>query len=212
VHITLPITACLLVAFALISFASGCRTPTLRIETPGDVSGYRTWNFVDPVSDAIEVPGRVDDDLEPAIARQVEIGLAERGFRRTTTDPDLLVAFHLAVREQWVEQNETGAIQHLPSLHYAPSYDVQATRTELRRYETAELWVVMLDRKDRAVVWRGRFNGRFLDAFAPHLDDAVSQLLAEVSPPRSSGKSRTIIAETPPGIPQRVGQHRERGE
>ncbi len=41
-RLTLRITACLVVAFALISFASGCRTLSLEIEEPGDVSRSRS--------------------------------------------------------------------------------------------------------------------------------------------------------------------------
>ena len=60
-RLPLHISVCLLIAFASISFASGCRTPRLQIETPGDASGYRTWDFVDPLRDVIQImhrPGR----------------------------------------------------------------------------------------------------------------------------------------------------------
>jgi hypothetical protein len=168
----------------------------LQIETPGDTSSYRTWNFVHPVRGVVHAPLPVGIDLDPIVAKQVEIGLSDRGFRRTTNDPDLLVYFQLVVREQLVQQNVTGAIQHLPSLSHSPSYDVQMTRTELRRYELAELLVLMLDPRDRRLVWRGRFNERYSGKFAPHLGEAVSQLLAHVPPPRP----RTAIVKA--AIPQ----------
>ena len=194
-RLTLRITARLVVAFALISFASGCRTLSLQIDKPGDVSGYTTWNFVHPVRAVIYAPLLVDIDLEPAVAKQIEIGLSDRGFQRTPNDPDLLVYFQLVVREQLVQQNETSAVQHLPSLHHAPSYDVQATRTELRRYEIAELLVLIIDSRERRLVWRGRLNERYLDAFTPHLGEAVSLLLAHVPSPRLATESRTVIVK-----------------
>jgi len=195
VRLTLRITIYLIVAFGLTSFASGCRTPTLQIEAPGDASRYRTWDFVHPVRDAIHAPVLVGVDLEPLVAKQVEIGLADRGFQHTANDPDLLVHFQLAVRGRLVKENVTGAIQHLPSLHYSPSFDVQATRTEFRRYEFAELLILMLDRRERALVWRGRLEERYRDAFAPHLGEAVSQLLARVPPPRPSTNAPTVIVK-----------------
>jgi hypothetical protein len=134
-------------------------------------------------------------DLEPAIERQVEIGLSDRGFQRSPNDPDLLVYFHLGVREQLVKQNVTGAVQHLPSLHYAPSYDVQVTRTEFIRYEIAELVIVMIDSRERQLVWRGQLNERYPDAFTPHLGEAVSQILARVPSPRPSPSGRTVIVK-----------------
>ncbi len=194
-RLTLRITARLLVAFALISFASGCRTLSLQIDKPGDVSRYRTWNFVDPVRDVIHAPMLVGIDLEPAVAKQVEIGLSDRGFQRTSNDPDLLVYFQLVVRAQLVKWNVTGAIQHLPSLHYSPSYDLQTTRTELKRYEIVDLLVLMIDSRERRLVWRGRLNERYLDAFTPHLGEAVSQLLARVPSPRPSTNGRTVIVK-----------------
>jgi hypothetical protein len=194
-RLILRVTARLVVAFALISFASSCRTLSLQIEKPGDVSRYRTWNFVDPARAVIHAPLLAGIELDPAVAKQVEIGLSDRGFQRTSSDPDFLVHFQLVVREQLVKQNVTGAIQHLPSLHYAPSYDIQVTRTELRRYEIAELQVVMIDFKERRLVWRGRLNGRYVDDFTPHLDEAVSVLLTHVPASRPPTNGRSVIVK-----------------
>jgi len=202
VRLTLRITVYLLVAFASISFASGCRTLSLEVETPGDVSRYRTWNFAHPTRDVTHAPFLVGTDFESAVSQQVEIELFDRGFQRTANDPDLLVFFQLGVREQLVEQQVTGAMQHLPSLHNAPSYDVQVTRTEFRRYEIAELLFVMVESKGRQLVWRGRLNDRYLDGFKPHLGEAVSQLLAQVPFSRPSMNGPTVIVreEAPFGI------------
>jgi hypothetical protein len=189
------VTVYLLFAFVSISFASGCRTLSVRIEKPGDVSRYRTWNFVHPARSANPAPSQMSIDLETVVAKQVEIVLSDRGFQRTKTDPDLLVYFQLAVREQFVEQSVTGAVQHLPSLHYAPSYDVQVTEIEVRRYEIAELLVVMIESRERGVVWRGRLGDRYLDAFRPHIGEAVSQLLADLSPSQPSRNGRTVIVK-----------------
>ena len=194
-RLTLRITVCLLVAFGSISFASGCRTPSLRIEKPGDVTRYRTWNFVHPVRGEVHAPLLVGIDLEPLVAKQIEIWLSDRGFRRTMNDPDLLVYFQLAVRGQLVKQNVTGAIQHLSSLHYSPSYDVQVTRTELRHYEIAELLVLMIEPRERRLIWRGRLNQRYRGEFTPHLGEAVSQLLAQIPPPRPATNGRTVIVK-----------------
>jgi hypothetical protein len=126
---------------------------------------------------------------------QVATGLADRGFERTLIDPELRVYFQLVVREQLVQQNVTSAIQHLASLHDAPSYDVQTTKTEIRRYEIAELLVLMIDSRERRLVWRGRLNERYLDAFTPHLGEAVSLLLAHLPSPRLATDSRTVIVK-----------------
>jgi len=100
----------------------------------------------------------------------------------------------------------TDAVQHLSSLHHSPSYEVQSTRTEVTRFEIAELLVLVIDSSERRLVWRGRLNERYRDAFTPHLAEAVSQLLAHVPPPRPSTNRRTVIVkeETPPGARTRI--------
>jgi hypothetical protein len=202
VRLTLRITVYLLVAFALISFASGCRTLSLEVETPGDASRYRTWNFVHPTRDATHAPFLVGTDFASAVSQKVESELSDRGFQRTANDPDLLVFFQLGVREQLVEQHVTGAMQHLASLHSTPSYEVQVTRTEFRRYEIAELLLVMVESNERQLVWRGRLSDRYLDGFKPHLGEAVSQLLAQVpfSQPSMNGPTVIVREESPFGI------------
>jgi hypothetical protein len=181
----------------LVSFASGCRTPTLQIEAPGDVSRYRSWDFVDPVRDATRAPLLLGIDLESAVAKQLEAGLFDRGFRRAANDPDLLVYFQLVVREEQVEEYVTGAVQHVASFHHSPSYDVQATRTEVTRYEIANLLVLMLDPSERRLVWRGSLDGRYRDAFTPHLGEAVGQLLARIPSPRPSTNGPRAIVNAP---------------
>ncbi len=197
---TLRLTTCLLVAFGLLSFAPGCQTPTLQIDEPGDVSRYRTWDFVRPVRGLIHAPLLEADALEPVVARQVETSLFDRGFRRTRTNPDVLLYFRLSVRGQLVKRNVTGAIHHLASLHSSASYDVQATHTELTRYDIAELLVLMIDPREHHLVWRGRLNRRYRDEVTPYLGELVSQLLAHLPPPRHGAQRRTVIVkeEAPP--------------
>lgn len=191
----LRITVSVLVALGWSAFATGCRTLSVRVDEPGDISRYRTWDFYRPPLEAARAPLRSGIDFESVVAEQIETGLSDRGFRRATVRPGLLVHFQLGIREQLVEQYVTGAIEHLPSLHSAPSFDVQRTRTERKRYEIADLRVSIIDSRTRSVVWRGRLNERYLDAFAPHLDEAVSELLGHLPRPRPSTNGRTLIAK-----------------
>ncbi len=158
-------------------------------------SRYRTWNFVQRVRNVVHAPALVGIDLESVVAKEVESGLSDRGFERTPNDPDLLVYFQLAVREQLVKQNVTSAVEHLPSLHSTPSYDVQVTRTEFRRYQIVELLVLMIDSRERHLVWSGRLNERYLAGFTPHLGESVSQLLAHVPSPGPSTNGPTVIVK-----------------
>jgi hypothetical protein len=96
----------------------------------------------------------------------------------------VLVVFDLTIRRGVVEVASTGALQTLHSLHSSPSIEVQATRYEMRHYETADLKIVAIDPRERSVVWRGSFAKRYEEARSPQLNDAVSQLLARMPTPR----------------------------
>jgi hypothetical protein len=166
----------------LSSIVSCATTMNLRVEDPGDVARFRTWDWL---SDEGERVGALaGTDLELQVARQIEESLSSRGYRRAPGSADLLVDFNLTIRREVVEVARTGALQTLHSLHSSPSFEVQATRYEMRHYEIADLKIVAIDPLERSVVWRGSFAKRYGEARSPRLNDAVAQLLARMPTPR----------------------------
>lgn len=176
----------------LLSIASCAMTTHLRVEDPGNISQFRTWDWlrdagetmhtaVDPGSNPARDP---NSELRRQVARQIEGLLSARGFRRAPGHAEVLVDFDFAIRRETVEVAHAGAIETLHTLHSSPAIEVQVTRYELRHYEIADLKIVAIDPRERSVVWRGSFAKRYEKARSPQINAAVAQLLARLPTPR----------------------------
>jgi len=175
----------LAVSTVLLSIILSCSTTmSLRTEDPGDVSRFRTWDWLRDDGERVGAPADPVSELELQVARQIEESLGARGFRRAPGSPEILVVFDLTIRREVVEVAQTGALQTLHSMNSSPSFEVQATRYEMRHYEIADLKIVALDPRERSVVWRGSFARRYGEVQPLHLNAAVIQLLARLPTPR----------------------------
>ncbi len=172
-----------LVGILLAGLGIACSTTVhVAFDEREDFSRYRTWNWQPDRARTVDAPLSDALALDAALARLVESALRDRGFTRSRDRVDFFVATHLRVEREFVIVNETGAMQVLSSLHYSPSYWVQATKSVLRRYESAQLAIVVTHGHRQRRVWRGEFQGRFPGDFAPHLGNAVSRLLERFPP------------------------------
>jgi hypothetical protein len=180
----------------LSSIVSCTTTMSLRVEDPGDVARFRTWDWLRDDGERIDAPSDRDSELELQAARQIEESLSALGFRRSPGSAELLIVFDLTIRREVVEVARTGALQTLHSFHYSPSFEVQATQYEKRHYEIADLKVVAIDPRERSVIWRGSFARRYEEAEPPHIEDAVVQLLAKMPTPRPRlDRPRAVVHE-----------------
>jgi hypothetical protein len=168
----------------LLSIVSCATTMRLRVDDPGDVSRFRTWDWLRDDGERLHVPVDSGSELELQVARRIEESLRARGYRRAPGSAEILVDFDFAIRREVVEVARTGALQTLNSLHSSPSFEVQVTRYEMRHYEIADLKIVAIDPRERSVVWRGSFTKRYEEARSPQVNDAVAQLLAKLPTPR----------------------------
>jgi hypothetical protein len=174
-------------AFSIALFSSivSCATTTsLRVEDLGDIARFHTWDWLRDDGERVDAPASSHSELELQVARQIEESLSARGFRRVPGNAEVLVDFDLTIRRGVVEVARTGALQTLHSLHSSPSFEVQATRYEMRHYEIADLKIVTIDPRERSVVWRGSFAKQYGEVRSPQLNDAVAQLLARMPTPR----------------------------
>jgi hypothetical protein len=184
-------------SIALLSSILSCATTmSLRVEDPGDVSRFRTWDWLHDGGEKVDASAAPDSELQ--VARQIEEWLSSRGYRRATGSAEILVDFDLAIRRGVVEVARTEALQTLHSLHSSPSFEVQATRYEKRHYEIADLKIVAIDPRERSVVWRGSFAKRYGEARTLQLNDAVAQLLVRLPTSRPQPDSpRAFVHERP---------------
>jgi len=185
----------LLFSIALLSSTGGCaQSSILRVEELGDISRYRTWDWLrDPgqTADAVAEPG---SDLSFQIARQIEESLLARGFRRAPGRAELLVDFAFELRREGVQVPRTGAMATLNSLHSSPSFEVQAITYETHYHEIADLRIVAIAPRERSVIWRGSLAERYEGARSAQLKDAVVQLLERMPRPRPRRGSLGVVA------------------
>jgi hypothetical protein len=180
----------------LLSIVSCATSMSLRVEDPGDVARFRTWDWLRDDGGSVDASADPDSELDLQAARQIEKSLSALGFRRSPGNAELLVVFDLTIRRGVVEVARTGALQTLHSLHNSPSFEVQATQYEKRHYEIADLKVVAIDPRERSVIWRGSFARRYWEAESPQIKDAVVQLLAKMPTPRPRlDRPRAIVHE-----------------
>jgi hypothetical protein len=184
-------------SIVLLSSIVGCATTmNLRVEDPGDIARFRTWDWLRDDGERVDASADPDSELELQAARQIEESLSALGFRRSPGSAEIFVVFDLTIRRGVVEVARTGAVQTLHSLHNSPSFEVQATQYEMRPYEIVDLKIVAIDPRERRVVWRGSFARRYGEAGPPHINDAVVQLLARMptARPRLDGP-RAVVRE-----------------
>lgn len=181
----------------ILGLAASCTAPmTLRVEEHGDLSQYRTWDWLPTEQARVAGPTGLSPGLEADVAEQLETFLTSRGFRRVPGRAQLLVHFRVGVQRREITVARAATIQTVHSMSYSPSWEVQGIEYETKRYETAELLVVVLDAHAGTVVWRGTFVDRYSNAFSPHVSDAVSQLLAQVPAAQSPAPPGTRSMES----------------
>jgi len=190
-----------LLPLALLMLAVGCST-TAGVKTSRDrtanFSQYRSWSWL-PVAKMDERPrSDVERELAALVLEQVGRQLSERGFSYRRENADLAVDARLAVaRERHVTHHST-AIESLHSFHSSPSYEIQATESEIVNYERGRLTIRVMDLRRNREVWQGEYERRHRDSFAAHVKTAVASTL-ESFPAAAS--------EEPPFDPRAVAAH-----
>ena len=184
-------------AAILASFCVACATTVdVNVDQRKDLAGFCTWNFLPLWAGNVRAPLGNEKALNARLTRLLEKGLAERGFTRVTGRPDFYVTFYLNVKRQYVIVSETGAMQTLNGLHStrtgAESYEIQTTQNRVEVWEIGNLTLLVSDPDEKAVAWRGEFEGRYRRPIRPNLDEAVSTLLGRFS-------EREPASEAPPG-------------
>jgi hypothetical protein len=172
-----------IVAVLSLSLGVACTTrPEVDFDERDDFSRYRTWDWYAGVAGSIDAPGTNAAELDLDMARLVERALERLGFERVRGRSDLRVGVKLEVRREEVITYETGAMEQLSSLHFEPSYQVQATVERRRTYEHSRLVIFAIDPLRRRVVWRGVLQERFPGQFSPHLQRTVASLMERFPP------------------------------
>lgn len=175
-----------LAAFAAVALLAGCAAMgpqvTSDYDAAVDFSQYTTYDFMTRAERGVErsYDSIVDRRLMTAAAREMEA----RGYRRAEADPDLLINF--AVVTETVEEVTTVPGAGWPGpwywrhgyYHPWPAYE-----TYIDRYEQGMVFIDLVDRERRQLVWEGRAVERVTQAAkedpAAALDERVRQIFAQ---------------------------------
>jgi len=184
------------VAFPAI-LALACASPVdVTWDPRADFSRYATWDWLPELSRALDTEAPAPDPRSAGsvLVRHVERALAAKGLSRDRLGADLLVGARLRVKRRLVLTQQTGAVQHLSSMHDSPSYDLQTTRTELEPYEKGRLEIAVASSRDGRVVWRGVIEREVRGEITDNLGELVSRLLARFPPDDDEPRGSRALA------------------
>jgi len=106
---------------------------------------------------------RIDDNtiLRNRVHTAVDAALSARGFRKVSSDPDFLVAYHVSLDRQQSVQTLNSYYGYSPGwgygygASYRPGYWAGSPETYVYEYEEGTLILDVVDPKSKELMWRG---------------------------------------------------------
>lgn len=181
------------VAAAALAVAA-CQTAPPKVYTQSspelDVAKYQTFGFLDkPATDQAGYRTLTTTQIESAVAREMEL----RGFRRTATNPDVLVNFNVETKDK------VSGTTSKPSVNiglggwrggYGWGVSTGSGRNDVRTETEGSLTIDLVDREKNSLVWSGTASGRLTEAARenpqPVIDGAVRDIFAKFPRPATS--------------------------
>ena len=161
---------------------AGCSTgPTIitNSDPSADWSQYRTFGFFSPLgTDRGTVRSLISSQLIESTTREMEMA----GFRRSDSEPDLLINFVISTRETIQSRPSTSASMHHSRGRYSTwsGWSVGASTTEVVQRTEGTLGIDIVDRARNQLVWEGAATKRVTDSTrqnqAEVLDTAISEI------------------------------------
>ena len=155
---------------------SGCGAIRVNsyVKRGWDIGRYHTYNWGPPDTFSTGDP-RLDNNrfFDERVRRQVETGLASRGFEKTTSGtPDLLVHYHASITTEIDLRNIDRGYGSCEDTDCGPYL-----------YDAGTLFVDLVDPRDNKLVWRGWAEGS-VEGVVDHqelmearIDEAVTRIL-----------------------------------
>jgi hypothetical protein len=143
---------------------AGCSTMEVSYDydPKAKFSGLNTYDWLDEPQKPTGDP-RIDDNtiLKSRVQTAVDTALAARGFRKVSSDPDFLVAYHVSLDRQQSVQTLNSYYGYSPGwgygygASYRPGYWAGAPETYVYEYEEGTLILDVVDPKSKELMWRG---------------------------------------------------------
>jgi hypothetical protein len=174
----------LVMGVGAILLLSACSSTSVRFdyERGVDFSQFKTFDF-------FEVPEDVEAD--PLVLKRIDRAIADqltaKGLTQSSSDPDLMIAVHTAVKDKVDVTNwGYGYADYYWHGYWGPRYG--GGGTQVTQYEEGTLIIDMVDNAEDELIWRGEASRALpynptaekIDAL---IDDVVARILVNYPPP-----------------------------
>jgi hypothetical protein len=181
---------------ALVAILGGCSSMEVSYDydPKAKFADLRTYEWLDRPPKATGDP-RIDGNtiLEKRIRDAVDTELATRGFRKVTSDPDFLVAYHVSLDKRRSVQTLNsyygygGGWGYGYGASYRPGYWSGAPETYVYEYEEGTLILDLVSPGNKELIWRGSATDEVHFKSTPEkdrtqLDEAVRKMLEKFPP------------------------------
>ncbi len=188
-----------LIAIASLAFDPGCASNVdAAFDRGTDFSRFHVWDFAPSETPRVSAPGASESALEARLSRLIAAALAARGYRRGRERPDFLVSYRLSIQPRTEIVVVPRAPYLLSSHHHSPSYWIEGSDKEERRFDDLRLSIDVA-RHTGKVVWKAAMRDRLDDGQTPDLGAAVNSLLERF--PRAAPRERP-----PQPLPDRLAR------
>lgn len=186
-HVLVPVLAAIL---------AGCSTMEVNydFDPKADFAGLKTYEWLKERQKPTGDP-RIDGNsiLQNRIHEAVDTELAARGFRKVTSDPDFLVAYHVSLDRRRSVQTLNSYYGYGPGWGYGygsayrPGYWSGSPETYVYEYEEGTLILDIVDPNNKELMWRGSAQDEVHFKSTPEKDqtqlsEAVQTMLENFPP------------------------------
>jgi hypothetical protein len=173
-------------AVILLLAAAGCGSKSKEIEriidspidyhshlSPrADLSRYETWDWLSPLTDGEAIDKlQIEAGIRSAIESAVASRMTDRGYRRVTSSPDMVVNYHVAGKDI-----DGDYIRQIYEGKYDPKYrsNFDGPRSARDKWQEGSIILFAFDATTGDIIWRSSATAEVTDE-AP-LDRRVERL------------------------------------
>lgn len=180
----------------LAALAAGCSTMEISydFDPKADFAGLKSYQWLKEPQKPTGDP-RIDGNtiLQNRIHEAVDTELAARGYRKATSDPDFLVAYHVSLDRRQSVQTLNSYYGYGPGWGYGygssyrPGYWAGAPETYVYEYEEGTLILDIVNPENKELMWRGSAQDEVHFKSTPETDqaqlkEAVHRMLEKFPP------------------------------
>jgi len=178
------------------AMVAGCSTieTSYDFDPKADFASLKTYQWLDMPQKVTGDP-RIDGNtiLASRIHEAVDTALAARGFRKVSSDPDFLVAYHVSLDKRRSVQTLNSYYGYGPGwgygygASYRPGYWAGAPETYVYEYEEGTLILDIVNPDNKELIWRGSARDEVHFKSTPEkdqtqLNEAVHEMLENFPP------------------------------